>query len=67
LDHPEAVLELHRAFMRCGSDVIVAFTYYAHREKMKLVNRENEIEELNRKAIRLAKKSRGRRKLLCCR
>jgi len=55
LEHPEAVSELHREFVRCGSDVVVAFTYYAHREKMKLVKREHQIEELNRKAIRLAK------------
>jgi betaine-homocysteine S-methyltransferase len=28
LDHPTAVEELHREFMRAGSDVIEAFTYY---------------------------------------
>jgi len=55
LDSPHAVTELHREFVRCGSDVVVAFTYYAHREKMRLVKREHQIEELNRKAIRLAK------------
>jgi len=55
LEHPEAVKELHREFMRCGSDVIVAFTYYGHREKMRLVGREHQLEELNRKAIRIAK------------
>lgn len=55
LEYPDAVKQLHREFMRCGSDVIVAFTYYAHREKMRLVGRENELEEINRKAIRIAK------------
>jgi len=55
LDYPGAVKELHREFMRCGSDVVPAFTYYAHREKMRLVGREHQLEELNRKAIRLAK------------
>jgi len=55
LDHPDAVKELHREFMRCGSDVICSFTYYAHREKMRLVGRENQLEEINRKAIRIAK------------
>ena len=33
LEHPDAVLQLHREFLRAGSDVSVAFTYYAHREK----------------------------------
>jgi len=55
LDHPEAVKQLHRDFVRCGSDIVVAFTYYAHREKMRLVGRENQLEEINRKAIRIAK------------
>jgi len=41
--------------VRCGSDVICAFTYYAHREKMRLVGREHQLEDLNRQAIRIAK------------
>jgi len=28
LDYPGAVKELHREFMRCGSDVVPAFTYW---------------------------------------
>lgn len=28
LEHPKAVEELHREFLRAGSDVIEAFTYY---------------------------------------
>ena len=55
LDHPSAVLELHREFMNAGSDVIEAFTYYAHREKLKLVGREGDLENMNRRALELAK------------
>src|SRR5260221_7096490 len=40
--------------MRAGSEVIVALTYYAHREKLKDVGRQNDLEELNRRAVRLA-------------
>jgi betaine-homocysteine S-methyltransferase len=54
LDYPEAVTELHREFLRAGSEVMVAFTYYAHRGKMKRVGREVDIEQLNRNAVRLA-------------
>jgi len=54
LEHPEAVKELHREFLRAGSDVMVAFTYYAHREKLRLVGREDDLERMNREAIRLA-------------
>src|SRR5436190_22283888 len=54
LDFPEAVKELHREFLRAGSEVMVALTYYAHREKLKDVGRENELEWMNRQAVRLA-------------
>ena len=55
LDHPDAVTELHREFMYAGSDVIEAFTYYAHREKLRIMGREDELEEMNRTALKLAK------------
>jgi betaine-homocysteine S-methyltransferase len=40
LDYPDAVRELHREFLRAGADVMVALTYYAHREKLRDVGRE---------------------------
>src|SRR5690349_21994279 len=55
LDFPDAVRELHREFVRAGSDVVLALTYYAHRDKMKVVNRERDVETLNRQALRIAK------------
>ncbi|MEO8290261.1 MAG: homocysteine S-methyltransferase family protein [Gaiellaceae bacterium] len=55
LEHPEKVTELHREFVDAGSDVVEAFTYYAHREKMRVVGKENLLEELNRNALALAK------------
>jgi len=56
LDYPAAVEELHREFLRAGSDVIEAFTYYAHRGKLKVIGRESELEKMNRRALRIAKK-----------
>lgn len=56
LDHPEAVTELHREFLLAGSEVMVALTYYGHREKLKIIGRENDLEALNRTAVRLARK-----------
>ncbi|MGM5482469.1 MAG: homocysteine S-methyltransferase family protein [Nanobdellota archaeon] len=55
LDNPEALKQLHREFLRAGSDVVEAFTYYAHRDKMRTVGRERDLEYLNRQALRLAK------------
>lgn len=54
LDHPHAVTELHREFMYAGSDVIEALTYYAHRDKLRIVGREGDLEEINRRALQLA-------------
>ena len=60
LDHPEAVIALHRDFLRAGSDVIEAFTYYGHREKLRLIGKEDKLESLQRDALTLAKKCGGR-------
>ncbi len=54
LDAPEAVRQLHREFLRAGTDVMVALTYYAHREKLKDVGRAGDLEAMNRQAVRLA-------------
>jgi len=54
LDHPEAVKQLHREFVRAGSDVVQALTYYAHRDKLKMIGKEDVLEKLNRQALRIA-------------
>ena len=56
LEHPDLVEGLHRDFVHAGSDVVEAFTYYAHRAKLKIVGRERDLERINRTALRLAKK-----------
>ena len=55
LDHPEVVSELHREFVHAGSDVVEAFTYYGHREKMRIIGKEHLLEPLNRRALELAR------------
>src|SRR3954471_21863424 len=55
LEHPEKVAELHREFVHAGSDVVEAFTYYAHREKLRLIGKEALLEEINRRALAIAK------------
>src|SRR3954454_24862602 len=54
LEHPDKVAELHREFVHAGSDVVEAFTYYAHREKLRLIGREDVLERINRQALTLA-------------
>src|SRR5438876_9771020 len=55
LDSPGAVRELHREFLRAGADVMVALTYYAHREKLRDVGREDDLEAMNRHAVQIAR------------
>jgi betaine-homocysteine S-methyltransferase len=56
LERPDLVEELHRDFVHAGSDVVEAFTYYAHRAKLRIIGREKDLERINRTALRLAKK-----------
>ncbi len=55
LDQPELVAQLHREFVHAGSDVVEAFTYYAHREKLRLIGKEDLLERMNRDALAIAK------------
>lgn len=56
LEAPEAVEMLHKEFVRAGSDIVEAFTYYGHREKLRLIGKEDVLEPLNRNALKIAKK-----------
>ena len=56
LDHPEALENLHKDFQHAGSDIVQAFTYNGHREKMRVIGKEKLLEPLNRAALKIAKK-----------
>ena len=56
LDHPEVLENLHREFQHAGSDIVEAFTYNGHREKMRVIGKEDLLEPLNRSALKIAKK-----------
>ncbi|XP_054752720.2 betaine--homocysteine S-methyltransferase 1-like [Lytechinus pictus] len=55
VDHPELVRQMYKDFVRAGSDVVQAFTYYGNRNKFKLVGREDELEKQNRLALKMAR------------
>ncbi len=54
LEHPDLVAGLHREFVHAGSDVVEAFTYYGHREKLRIIGAEHLLEPLNRDALAIA-------------
>jgi betaine-homocysteine S-methyltransferase len=60
VEHPEAVLQLHREFVRAGADVTQAFSFYASEDK--LDNRGNlagnhTVDKINKEAAALAIKA----------
>lgn len=59
LEHPTAVQELHKEFIRAGSEVIQAFAFYASREKLANVGYGEKVLDLNRQAVRIAKEVAG--------
>jgi betaine-homocysteine S-methyltransferase len=59
LEHPDLVAGLHREFVHAGSDVVEAFTYYAHREKLRMIDREGDLEAINRAALGIASRVAG--------
>ena len=55
LENPDVVTQLHREFIRAGSDVVQAFTYYGHREKLRLIGKEELLEPMQKNALQIAK------------
>jgi betaine-homocysteine S-methyltransferase len=52
--NPEAIRQLHIEFREAGAEVLQALTFYASRDKLATVGLENQLEELNRAAVRIA-------------
>jgi betaine-homocysteine S-methyltransferase len=57
IEHPEAVEQLHLEFIRAGSGVIQALTFYASEDKLATVGLAGKCEEINRAAVRIARKA----------
>ncbi len=55
LDNPHALRALHVDFQHAGSDIVQAFTYNGHREKMRVLGNESLLEPLNKAALTIAK------------
>ena len=55
LENPEALRNIHKDFQHAGSDIVQAFTYNGHREKMRVIGKEHLLEPLNRAALKIAK------------
>lgn len=56
---PEAVLDVHRQYVAAGAQVIQTNTYQANAVKFSRYGAEDQVEEINRAAVRLARQAAG--------
>src|SRR5271154_3847130 len=57
--YPDALRELHIEFREAGAEVLQALTFYASRDKLATVGLEDQLEALNRSAVRVAREVAG--------
>src|ERR1700746_637259 len=55
LTYPNALVERHVECREAGAEVLQALPFYASRDKLATVGLENQLEELNRSAVRVAR------------
>ena len=55
IEHPEALAELHREFLRAGAEVLQTMTFYASDDKLATVGLEGTVDEINRTAVAIAR------------
>jgi betaine-homocysteine S-methyltransferase len=56
IEHPDALAELHREFLRAGVDVLQTMTFYASDDKLATVGMKDKVDEINRNAVQIARK-----------
>jgi betaine-homocysteine S-methyltransferase len=59
IEHPDALLQLHKEFHRAGSEVLQTCTFYASEDKLRDAGFADRIEDINRNAVRLAREGTG--------
>jgi betaine-homocysteine S-methyltransferase len=64
VEHPEALRGLHEEFLRAGSQVLQALTFFATREKLTRAGYGAQTEAINTAAVRLAREVGGDRALV---
>jgi betaine-homocysteine S-methyltransferase len=57
LTHPEALIQLHREFLRAGAEVLQALTFYASEDKLATVGLGGKVDDINRAAVGCAREA----------
>ena len=55
IEHPDALRQLHREFLRAGAEVLQTMTFYASDDKLATVGLEGRVDEINRTAVAIAR------------
>ena len=64
IENPEALRELHREFLRAGSQVLQALTFFGTREKLNRAGYGSDTERINAAAVKIAKEVAGDKALV---
>ena len=55
IEHPDALAQLHREFLRAGVDVLQTMTFYASEDKLSTVGMQGKVDDINRTAVQVAR------------
>jgi betaine-homocysteine S-methyltransferase len=64
IEHPDALKELHREFLRAGSQVLQALTFFGTREKLTRSGYGAQTEAINEASVRIAREVAGEQALV---
>jgi betaine-homocysteine S-methyltransferase len=55
IEHPDALAQLHREFLRAGAEVLQTMTFYASDDKLATVGMRGKVDDINRNAVKIAR------------
>ncbi len=55
IEHPDALAQLHREFLRAGAEFLTTMTFYASDDKLATVGLKDKVDEINRTAVEVAR------------
>src|SRR3989440_8349261 len=64
IEHPDALRELHREFLKAGSQVLQALTFFGTREKLSRAGYGAQAEKINHAAVKIAREGAGDKALV---
>jgi betaine-homocysteine S-methyltransferase len=55
IEHPDALAQLHREFLRAGAEFLTTMTFYASDDKLATVGLKDKVDAINRSAVAVAR------------